>query len=227
MNRPVSSPNSTREKEAKFLAVMDEFDRTIGMFLDDLDKAGMADNTLVLFVGDNGAAAPFFGTRRTLGRRGMKFSLYEGGIWEAALARWPGRIPAGTVNKETVMHGIDFLPTFASIAGAKLDRKEQIDGEDLSGAFFGKTPVRKKMIFWEYGRNDSFFYPAGRNRSPGIAVREDRWKLLVNKDGSRVELYDIEADPFEQTNLIDKEKELTARLKGLALKWFSSLPTYR
>lgn len=216
-----------RDTQAHFKAVLEEYDRQMGRLLDGLRQLGLASRTLVLFTGDNGPL-PTYQHRRTAGLRGSKLSLYEGGIRQPLLAWWPGQAPPGRVNDRTVLSAVDLLPSLCRLAGAPVPAEvaAQLDGEDLSAAFTGSAPVRSKPLFWEYGRNThAFAYPRElRDRSPNVAMREGRWKLLVNADGSGAELYDLEADPRETTNLAQKEPDLTRRLSAAALAWRRSLP---
>src|SRR5581483_3256519 len=156
---------------------------------------------LVLFLGDNGASPPFE-RDRVGGLRGQKLSLYEGGVRVPFVAWWPGKAKAGVVNDRTVISAVDFLPTLATICGAKLPDGYAPDGEDMTAAVLGGSPVRTRPLFWEYGRNDtSFAYPRdAKHRSPNVAVRDGDWKLLVNADGTGAELYDLAADPREAKN---------------------------
>jgi arylsulfatase A-like enzyme len=196
-----------RESEPNFKGVLDEYDKQMGRLLDGLKKLGLATNTLVVFSGDNGPL-PTYNHRRTGGLRGSKLSLYEGGNRLPLIVWWPGKAPAGKLNESTVMSGVDFLPSLCKIAGAKIPAAvaEELDGQDLSSAFTGGTPMRSKPIFWEYGRNEtSFAYPqVKRDRSPNVAVRDGDWKLLVNADGSDAQLYDLASDPKEKSNVAEK-----------------------
>ena len=81
-------------------------------------------------------------------------------------------------------------------------------------------------MYWEYGRNDSkyYHYPEGRDRSPNLAVRQGKWKLLVNYDGSDVQLYDMLNDPKEVNNVAVQHPGLTAKLKGQVIRWKANLP---
>ncbi len=118
------------------------------------------------------------------------------------------------------------MPSLARIAGAQPPPGYEGDGEDLSKAILGQAePTRTRPVFWEYGRNaTAFAYPMPKNRSPNLAVVEGNWKLLVNADGSGVELYDLASDPREATNRATEQPELADRLKGEVLRWRKSLP---
>jgi arylsulfatase A-like enzyme len=181
-------------------------------------------NTLLIFATDNGALPTFNGARNT-GLRGSKLSLYEGGTRLPFIARWPGRVPAARVDETSVLAAVDLLPTFASITGAKLPANYASDGEDVSAALLGKSFMRTKPIFWEYGRNEkSFAYPKLPDRSPNLALRDGPWKLLVNADGSGAELYDLLADPNETRSLVSTQPERAATMKASLLRWRRALP---
>lgn len=205
--------------------VLVEYDRQVGRLLDGLRELGIDNNTLILFTCDNGPLPTFKGDR-TVSIRGSKLSLYEGGIRVPFIARWPGRIPAGRVDKETVIGGVDTFPTLCAIGTARLPENMKPDGQDMSAAFFGNAVERTTPLLWEYGRNvKSFAYPRNaQDKSPNLAIREGQWKLLVNADGSGTELYDLLADPAEKRNVATIETERTDTLKSKALDWRKSLP---
>ena len=213
--------------EAHFKGVLEEYDRQMGRLLNGLKQLGIATNTLVVFTGDNGPS-PTYQQKRTVGLRGAKLSLYEGGTRLPLILWRPGTTPAGRVNERTVLNAVDLLPTFCRIAGAAVSPNivTRLDGEDLSAAFAGGEPKRSRAMFWEYGRNNqSFKYPsAATNRSPNVAVREGDWKLLVNADGSDAQLFDLVADIFETKNVADANPQIAARLKQQALSWRKELP---
>jgi len=213
------------EEERKFQAVLDEYDRQVGRLMAGLKELGLEDKTLVIFSSDNGPLPTFQG-QRAGGLRGSKLSLYEGGIRMPFIVRWPGHTPAGRTDEQTVLSAVDLFPSLCRLAGVPLPQGAPLDGEDCSAALLGQPAEdRPEPIFWEYGRNEhSFAYPKGADRSPNVAVRQGKWKLLINADGSGRELYDIVADPRETTNLAEKEKVKAARLAKLALAWRKSLP---
>ena len=211
------------ESAPNFKAVLLEYDKQVGRLIAGLKELGIEKNTILIFSSDNGPLPTFRG-RRAGGMRGSKDSLYEGGTRMPLIVRWPEHVPAGRVDNTTIMHGIDFYPIFCKLAGVPLPKGEHLDGEDLSEAFLGKTSVRQHPIFWEYGRTATFGYPKGRDRSPNVAIRDGKWKALVNADGSGAELYDIEADRNETQNVADENPEIAKRLTNEALEWRKSLP---
>ncbi len=218
----------------KFYAVLDAVDRQVGRLVDAIDSQGLAERTLIVLTSDNGPTAwPRYYKEghdppgSTAGFRGRKWSLYEGGIRMPLIARWKGRIEAGSTNEKTVVAAIDFMPTLCSLAQVGLP-KVRLDGEDLSAALFGKTPARKNPIVWEYGRNATFLKPgAQHDQSPNLAIRDGRWKLLINDDGSSVELYDFDDDTTEEINVADQYKNVAGRLSQQVLAWRKSLPSLK
>ena len=214
------------QNQHNFRAVLNEYDRQIGRFLQALSDMGLATNTIVVFSADNGPE-PSFRHARTLGQRGMKWSLYEGGIHEPFFVRWPGKIPVGKVNATTVLASVDYFATICALVGVKPPANAMFDGNDLSRVWLGGEDSRQSPLFWEYGRNSTdYLYPRPdpKDRSPNIAVRDGNWKLLVGADGSNIELYNLLADPTETNNLALEQTNETTRLRDLALKWRQSLP---
>lgn len=210
---------------AHLRAVLARMDEQIGRLLDALRRRRADRPTVVLFFGDNGPL-PTFDQQRAGGLRGSKLSLYEGGIRVPCIAWGPGVVPAGVTNDTTVFAAVDLLPTLARLCGARPPRDNPPDGADLGEALSGEKPIRTKPLFWEYGRNDkSFAYPRdAKHRSPNVAVRDGRWKLLVNADGGGAELHDLDADPKETRDLAGDRPDVAKRLTDAALAWRKSLP---
>jgi arylsulfatase A-like enzyme len=213
------------EQQRKFRAVLDEYDRAFGKLFAGLKQLGLDENTMVIFTSDNGAM-PTFNGRRSAPLRGSKLSLYEGGIRMPFIVRWPGHVPAGQVDEISVLSALDLFPSFCSIANVPLPRGVAFDGEAFSAALLGKkTAVRRSPLFWEYGRNtNSFSFAPGKDRSPNVAVREGKWKLLINANGNDPELYDLSKDAAESTNVATKETAVADRLSRTALDWRKGLP---
>ena len=219
--------------QQKFYAVLQETDRQIGRLVKFLDDNGLKNNTLIVLTSDNGPTAwpkyyreGYEPPGSTAGLRGRKWSLYEGGIRMPLIVRWPGKLPAKRVNQSTVVAAVDFFPTFCKLAGVNTP-KARFDGEDMSPAFLGKTTKRTRPILWEYGRTATYLKPGKKfDQSPNMAIRDGNWKLLINGDGSRLELYDLAKDPNEATNLAGKHAEIAARLKKRVMAFKAAIPGY-
>ncbi|TWT68796.1 Arylsulfatase [Crateriforma conspicua] len=224
--------SSDNPPDEAFFAVLDEMDRQIGRLLDTLDTLKLSKNTLVLLTSDNGPTdwpryyeaghqppgftGPFFG---------RKWSLYEGGIRMPFIARLPGRIPADRLNDSTIMAAIDVLPTVAAICGVT-DQITQSDGIDLSDALLGQKVQRDQPVFWEYGVHGSIQPGKAEHQSPSLAMRDGRWKLLCNPDSSRVQLFDLTADPGETKNLADEQPATVHAMKQQLLGWWQKMDAH-
>jgi N-acetylgalactosamine-6-sulfatase len=207
-----------------YYSIVTNLDKQIGRFLDKLESLGLSDNTIVMFSSDNGPEDLYVSNASHSAAgwpgpfRGRKRSLYEGGIRVPFIVRRPGRVGAGAVDNDTVMASVDLLPSLCSVAGIKY---KNVDGEDMSAVFEGGEKQRTKPLFWEY-REIMAGYQV--NRSPFMAIREGKWKLLANADRSRCELYDIPSDPMELDNLSEDKPEIVDQLFRKLLKWHSGLP---
>jgi arylsulfatase A-like enzyme len=213
------------ENAASFKRVLAEYDKQVGRFLNGLTELSLETNTMVVFASDNGPL-PTLDRARTGGLRGAKDSLYEGGIREPLIVKWPGHTRAGFVDTRTVLTAIDLFPTFCKASGTPPPRNVMLEGEDVSRALIGKPLVRKAPIFWEYGRNETFGFPREYpgQRSPNVAMREGKWKLLINADGSSLELYDIDSDPNEKKSVAAEKPNIAKRMSKAALDWRKGLP---
>jgi N-acetylgalactosamine-6-sulfatase len=210
-----------------YYASVTDLDTQVGRLVKRIDELGLSDNTIIVFSSDNGpedfdignavhsgigSAGPF---------RGRKRSLYEGGIRMPFIVRWPGHVPAGRVDNTSVVAGVDWLPTVCSLAGVKLPGDFEPDGEDMSAAMLGKTTERNRPLMWQWR-----FRVAGHimHKCPKLAIREGKWKLLMNPDRSRLELYDIPNDATEMNNMADRNPDVVKRLSQKLLKWQATLP---
>jgi arylsulfatase A len=174
--------------------VIEEIDWSVGEILDALERNGLDNNTLVIFTSDNG---PYAGSAAPL--RGKKGGTYEGGMRVPAVVRWPGKIPGGQVCDE-MMTAMDIFPTLAFLTGIEVPDDRVIDGKNiwplLSGVDGAKTPHEK------------FFY---HRQNELKAVRSGKWKL--HRSGANgLELYDLENDISEKTNLAKDHPQVVKRL---------------
>ena len=193
-------------------AMISRMDRDIGRVLRALEQAGFADDTLVVFSSDNGpgreggADLDFFAASG--GLRGEKRDLYEGGIRVPMIARWPGRIAAGTSSAH-ISAFWDVLPTLAELAGAPTP--PDIDGLSFAATLRGRDQERHDHLYWEFAHE----------RKGAQAVMMGDWKLIRHRPrpaGAKtgtVELFDLAADPDETTNLAREYPDVVAR--GIAI----------
>jgi len=205
-----------RESPEHFTAVLAELDVQIGRLMQGLKNLGIDNNTLVIFSSDNGPA-PAFSGNRTDDLRGQKATLYEGGIRMPFIVRWPGVITPGQLNASSVLCSVDLLPSLCAITSTPVPDEFPVDGEDMSLVLLGTGQTdRTKPLFWEFGKNKT------DRVSPHIAVRDGDWKLLVNADGSGVELYNMKTDFLEKANVAASNTEVVNRLKPMAINWFNA-----
>lgn len=217
----LATDKSDWEKETSFTVVLKDMDIQIGRLMKGLKELGVDENTMVIFSSDNGPN-PSYQNKRTVGLRGQKGTLYEGGIRMPFIVRWPKKITPGQVNDRSVMVSVDLFPSLCKITGAKLPGNYVLDGEDRSSLLLGGKDVqRNQPVYWEFNRNQASSEESNSQRvSPQIAVRDGDWKLLVNQDGSRVELYNLITDVNETTNVAAKNPAIAASMKKKALEWY-------
>jgi arylsulfatase A-like enzyme len=219
----------------KYYATMDDMDSQFGRLMKHIDDAGLGDNTIIMVLSDNGptAAGGYYHTGQgdfsapgsTDGLRGRKSSLYEGGVREPLIVRWSGKIAPG-VNDRTVVTAADFLPSLTSVTGAPLPAA-QLDGKDMSAELLGQSNAsRQTSVFWDYGRNSNNIKPfLATDKSPNLAMRQGDWKLLMNGDGSKIELYDLSSDRREQHNLAASKPALVQNMSRELLAWRYQQPS--
>jgi arylsulfatase A-like enzyme len=223
----LTTPNSRFVSPRQlYAATVAELDRNIGRILAALEECGLAGNTLVVFTSDNGPEAPEIlnAAHSAAGSagpfRGRKRSIYEGGVRLPLITRWPDRIAPNQVRDDAVLAAVDFFPTIVALTGQN-PLPTSIDGENHADTLLGGPQMRRSPLFWEWR-----FRIFGHvwNRSPQLAVRDGPWKLLMNRDRSRVELYHLPTDPLEAVNRADEEPATVERLSRLVLQWSDSLP---
>ena len=227
---------------ANYYAMLEHLDTQVGRVLAQLDALGLTDNTLVIFASDNGGLNRMADMAPLRGAKGMP---YEGGIRVPLLARWPGRIAPGSANTVPV-HFIDWYPTFAALAGAKLPPAPKLDGENLLPLLTGTGTPARDTHYWH---TPTYTTPCAR--TPSSTIRRGDWKLVhyfgdfleltpgsvpENEGaygklvlGARTELYNLAADPSETTDLAAKNPahvaELMAALKQFWADTGAALPT--
>lgn len=217
---------TTNVDQQKFLATLKEFDTQIGRLLSELNKMGKLKNTLILLTSDNGPTDwPRYyqnGGEPPCSAgdlRGRKWSLYEGGIRLPFIAVWPGKIAIDRVNTQSVMSVVDFVPTVAKLTSTKIPADYISDGVDASDVLLGKKQKVNKDLYWYYNNNP---LPGKKeNISPTLAIRSGKWKLLMEPDGRKKQLYNLETDHKETTNIADKEIAITTELTSKLNSWYN------
>ena len=207
-----------------FFAVLEEMDRQIGRLIATIDELKLEKKTLILFTSDNGPTdwpkkyltgppAGFTGPYR-----GRKWSLFEGGIRMPFIARWTGTIPAGVEDTTSVVSAIDLSPTICRFAGVPVE--DDLDGLDRGDVLLGKDSRRSQPVFWQYGHPHAILKGGiPEHQSPTFAIRDGRWKFLVNPDGSEAQLFDLEADEAETANLLSKHSSRAAAMADQLSEW--------
>ena len=183
-----------------YAALITHTDKAIGQLIDYLKKNNLRDNTFIIFASDNGAAvqAPLDELNCNAGLRGRKAILYEGGIKVPFIVNFPKEIKGNQV-KNDLIYFPDIMPTLAEYAHAKLPK--HTDGISIKPLLEGKKQItNNRILYWEF---------------PGeqVAIRKGKWKAVSIKKNHKLELYDIEKDPYEKTDLAEKYPEIIKELE--------------
>lgn len=226
------------EQQRVYAAVVAEGDAGVGLILDTLKELNLDKNTLVIFSSDNGpewtgsdsgkklndistgaGLGTYYSVGTTAGLKGRKRSLFAGGVRTPFIARWPGLIPAGKTDRSSVISAVDLFPTFLELVGQDMPRNYRSDGESILSALYGKPFKRNRPIYWEWKG-----YHGKPHLWPCIGVRDGKWKLMLNQEMNRTELYDIEADWAETRDLSAEYPEVVRSLTAQVLQWKTTLP---
>ena len=199
-----------KSKQGLYGDVIMEIDWSVGEILKTLKQLGLDEKTLVIFTSDNGpwlSKGDHGGSAKPL--RDGKFATYEGGMREPCIMRWPGKIAAGSVCSEMATT-MDFLPTFAKLAGAKVPTDRIIDGKDISALMTdpkAKTPYKTFFYYFETQLG---------------AVRSGKWKLVLERKRENqtigAALYNLDQDIGEQHDVTTEHPAVVERLSALAEK---------
>ncbi len=193
------------EKRRIFAAMMSSMDDAVGRVLAKVRQLGQEENTLILFIGDNGG--PTASTTSQNGPlRGFKMTTFEGGPRVPFLGQWKGKWPAGKTYDFPVIN-LDVMPTFIAAAGGKIDAAAKLDGVDLTPFVTGRAKERPHAtLYWRYG--------------PQWAVRHGDYKLVVSKGGTgQPELYDLARDIGESKDLAASQPQKVKELQALYDRW--------
>jgi arylsulfatase A len=192
---------NTSPQEA-YKDMIEKLDESVGKIKTALNKYGFEKNTLLIFCSDNGAQAPK-GVMANAPLKGIKAEMTEGGHRVPFIASWPGTIPIGKINANTVM-SMDFFPTFLKLAKANTPQNHPIDGIDIMPILKNKATSTERTLHWRFGDN--------------WAVRKGPWKLSGQGEKTH-SLVNVVKDISEETNQLNKKPELENELLALHQKW--------
>jgi arylsulfatase A len=231
---------ATEKPTAHILAMTDLLDKEIGNLIDGLEEMKVLDQTLIVFISDNGGLNRAWDNFPLRGAKGM---LYEGGIKVPMLAHWPEIITAGS-STDVPVHIIDMYATFKEISGGTLPETKILDGESLLPLLTQKGKLNRETLYWHHPH-----YIHDYGKTPSSAIRQGNFKLIYYYGdyldthgylpienmpygelivGERIELFNIVDDPYEKTDLSlqnpEKANELLAQLKAWLKQMDAPLP---
>lgn len=203
-----------------YAGMLQSTDESVGRIMKKLEELGIADNTVVIFMSDNGGLSTAEGSPTSnVPLRAGKGWLYEGGIREPMIIKWPAAVKPGSVCNEPVISN-DFHPTILEIAGLPKRPNQHIDGLSLVPILKQTANLDRKAIYWHYPHYSN---QGGR---PGSAVRAGKYKLIEFYEDNHLELYNLEKDISEKQNLASQMPEKTAELRTMLHNWLKSVGAY-
>jgi N-acetylgalactosamine-6-sulfatase len=217
----------TPEPQRTYYSAVTRADGQIGRVLLLLEELGKSDSTIVIFSSDNGPEIThpernqkfYYSVGSTGGLRGRKRSLYLGGVGTPFIVRWPGKVPAGRVDRSSPIAGVDMMPTLLAVAGIPLPKGYVPDGENILPLLRGESQTRSKPIFWEWQGNHT-----QAANWPIFGMRDGPWTLLVDESGARRELYQVLSDREQQHNLAGQRGDRASSMLAAIRQWKATLP---
>lgn len=220
---------------ADYLAMVEYLDYSIGTLLERLNERGISDNTMIVFMSDNGGLNRAWNHNTLRGAKGM---LYEGGIRVPLIVKWPDKVKAGS-QSETPVHIVDMFATFQEIAGGSAPEHKKLDGTSLLPLLKQNGNIERGPLYWHHPH-----YIHDYGKTPSSAIREGDYKLIYHYGdyletagdtpvggepygelvvGERIELYNIARDPGERNNLSTKQPEKAERMLGQLKSWLKEV----
>ncbi|MCF7786624.1 MAG: sulfatase [Prosthecobacter sp.] len=199
------------QEHAVYAGMVEAMDAAVGKVLAKLDELGLAKNTIIIFTSDNGGLSTSEGSPTSnLPLRGGKGWLYEGGIREPLIVRWPGVVkPGAEVNTPVISP--DYFATLADVTGTKPTSK--IDGVSLRPLLEGKADLPERALFWHYP------HYGNQGGAPGAAMRRGDWKLIQWFEQDQPELFNLKDDLSETQNLTAQEPERVKAMLAELQAW--------
>lgn len=210
-----------------YAAMIETLDWTVGQILDEVDRLGLRENTIVIFSSDNGGVEELHHYPYVVGDNSPllhgKVSMYEGGIRVPLLVDWPGVTKPDTVTDAPV-DLIDLYPTILEIAGASLPKGQVIDGTSLVSLLRGDESFKRGPLYWHYPHivTPNKRFPKRNTHFVGV-TRQGDWKLILSYEDDSLELYNLREDLGETTNLAASQPERAQQMKADLQKWLNSV----
>lgn len=206
-------------KQPEFAALIESLDDAVGTILDAVEKAGLADNTVIFFAGDNGGFDKFSDNRPF---RSGKGSHYEGGLRVPTIVKWPGMTKPGSVCDEPVV-GYDYAGTWAEMAGIEWDGTSMVPLLKDAGA-----SLDREALYWYYIPLPKYVTNKNSERVPALAMRKGDWKIIrflpTPHREEYEELYNLKNDISEQKNLAAVYPEKLRQFSVEMNKWLAGMP---
>ena len=213
--KEINASNWTTPDSKTYVAMLEDLDAQVGKVLDALEEAGVADNTVVVFVSDNGG----YGKIANMGPlSGAKSTTFEGGIRVPLIIRWPGQIEAGQTSTQ-VCTTFDLTHSFLKLAGVKDADVAKLEGLDILGHIAAKEKDFTRTLFWRGKRGTRVW----------SAVREANMKYVRKVEDGEMEewLFDLDQDIGEENDLGDSKGDVQARLRSRLLNWEKEVKAIR
>ncbi|MBN2412473.1 sulfatase [candidate division KSB1 bacterium] len=205
------------QNQPVYAGMVEAVDQAVGKVLTALDQLGLAEDTAIIFMSDNGGLSTSEGSPTSnVPLRAGKGWLYEGGIRVPMIVKWPGMVKPGSIVSEPVV-STDFYPTMLEMAGLPLLDSQHVDGRSLAAVLRGNDKIDREAIFWHYP------HYGNQGGSPSSAIRAGNYKLIQFYEDNRIELYDLAHDIGETRNLTEKMPEKAAELNAKLQDWLHSV----
>ena len=205
------------QKHAVYAAMVESMDRAVGKVLKKLDDLGLAGRTAVILMSDNGGLSTSEGSPTSnLPLRGGKGWLYEGGIREPFLIRWPGVTRPGSVCEVPVI-STDFYPTILEMTGSQARPSQHLDGVSLAPLLRGGKELEREALYWHYP------HYSNQGGFPGGAIRMGDWKLIERFEDGRAHLYNLREDVGERDDLAGRHPDRVAQMRRQLHAWYKEV----
>lgn len=215
---------------AVYAAMVENIDTSVGEIMDKLESLNLSDNTIIVFFSDNGGLIKRYDETPLISNRNLHFyqgdsmqyvassnkplrsekgTVFEGGIREPLIVKWPGKVAPGSTS-EALVSGLDIFPTFLEMANTQ-QVPTSIDGKSIVPELMSNSNKKERVLFWHY--------PVYHHDTPASAVRRGDWKLIHFFEDNHLELYNLKEDIGESRNLVNQDPEIADELFELLEKW--------